>query len=102
MTGRPLTNGLAKLLKGQHSSMVLNELYQEDGSIVYREACKLGREGIVSKPHWRTVSTRSVSALSEGQKSAGADGQARGAGGLALVWPPPSWGWGIDGGDALN
>ena len=37
---------LAKLLKGQQSSLVLNE---EDGSIVFREACKLGCEGVVSK-----------------------------------------------------
>src|SRR5262249_35262765 len=40
---------LAKLLKGQHVSIVLNEHYEEDGEIVFREACKLGREGIVSK-----------------------------------------------------
>jgi bifunctional non-homologous end joining protein LigD len=45
---------LAKLLKGSHSSMVLNEHYEEDGAIVFREACRLGCEGIVSKnqlPH---------------------------------------------------
>jgi bifunctional non-homologous end joining protein LigD len=40
---------LAKLLKGQQTSIVLNEHYEEDGAIVYREACKLGCEGIVSK-----------------------------------------------------
>ena len=40
---------LAKLLKGQQSSLVLNEHYEEDGSIVFREACKLGCEGVVSK-----------------------------------------------------
>ena len=40
---------LAKLLKGQQTSIVLNEHYEEDGTIVYREACKLGCEGIVSK-----------------------------------------------------
>jgi bifunctional non-homologous end joining protein LigD len=39
---------LAKLLRGSNLSMVLNE-FEEDGSIVYREACKLGCEGIVSK-----------------------------------------------------
>jgi len=47
-------------------SMVLNEIYEEDGAIVFREACKLGCEGIVSKrlgsmyrsgrsPHWVKV-----------------------------------------------
>jgi len=57
---------LAKLLKRQPTSIVLNEVYEEDGSIVYREACKLGCEGIVSKrlgslyrrgrsPHWIKV-----------------------------------------------
>jgi bifunctional non-homologous end joining protein LigD len=40
---------LAKLLLGSHSSIVLNEHYEEEGAIVYREACRLGCEGIVSK-----------------------------------------------------
>src|SRR5262249_30139358 len=40
---------LAKLLRGSHLSIVLNETYTEDGAIVYREACRLGCEGIVSK-----------------------------------------------------
>jgi bifunctional non-homologous end joining protein LigD len=40
---------LAKLLKGSPLSIVLNETFEEDGAIVYREACKLGCEGIVSK-----------------------------------------------------
>jgi bifunctional non-homologous end joining protein LigD len=40
---------LAKLLKGLQTSIVLNEHYEEAGAIVYREACKLGCEGIVSK-----------------------------------------------------
>jgi bifunctional non-homologous end joining protein LigD len=40
---------LAKLLKGSHLSLVLNEHYEEDGAIVFREACRLGCEGIVSK-----------------------------------------------------
>src|SRR5689334_17233922 len=57
---------LANLLDGSHLSLVLNEHYEEDGAIVYREACKLGCEGIVSKrlgspyrsgrsPHWVKV-----------------------------------------------
>ena len=40
---------LARLLNGQQMSIVLNEVYEEDGSIVFHEACKLGCEGIVSK-----------------------------------------------------
>jgi bifunctional non-homologous end joining protein LigD len=40
---------LAELLKGSHSSIVLNQYYEEEGEIVFREACKRGCEGIVSK-----------------------------------------------------
>jgi bifunctional non-homologous end joining protein LigD len=54
---------LAKLLRGSHSSIVLNEHFEDDGASVYRAACELGCEGIVSKrlgspyrsglsPHW--------------------------------------------------
>jgi bifunctional non-homologous end joining protein LigD len=57
---------LAKLLTGSHSSIFLNEHFEEDGAIVFREVCKLGCEGIVSKrlgsiyrrgrsPHWIKV-----------------------------------------------
>ena len=40
---------LAKLLKGSDLSLVLNEHYEEDGMIVFHEACRLGCEGVVSK-----------------------------------------------------
>ena len=42
---------LAKLLHDRDSdlSIVLNEHYEKDGETVFREACKLGCEGIVSK-----------------------------------------------------
>src|SRR5690348_1106891 len=40
---------LAKLLRGAPSGIVLNEHFEGHGAIVYREACKLGCEGIVSK-----------------------------------------------------
>jgi bifunctional non-homologous end joining protein LigD len=57
---------LAKLLKGSHSSIALDEHFEEDGSAVLRAACQLGCEGIVSKrlgsmyrrgrsPHWVKV-----------------------------------------------
>jgi bifunctional non-homologous end joining protein LigD len=57
LDGRDLRRGpiekrkalLAKLLKGQQLSIVPNEYFEEDGAIVFREACKLGCEGIVSK-----------------------------------------------------
>jgi ATP-dependent DNA ligase len=40
---------LAKLLKGAHLTLVLNEHFYEDGAAVYRAACQVGCEGIVSK-----------------------------------------------------
>src|SRR5262249_29512558 len=40
---------LAKLLRGAHLSITLNEHFEEDGAAVYRAACQLGCEGIVSK-----------------------------------------------------
>jgi bifunctional non-homologous end joining protein LigD len=57
---------LAKLLGGSNLSIVLNEHFEEDGAIVFREACRLGCEGVVSKrlgssyrsgrsPHWMKV-----------------------------------------------
>ncbi len=58
---------LAKLVaRGAHLGIVLNEHYEGDGEIVFKHACKLGCEGIVSKrlgslyrsgrsPHWVKV-----------------------------------------------
>ena len=40
---------LAKLLNGQETSIVLNQVYEADGAIVFSLACRLGCEGIVSK-----------------------------------------------------
>src|SRR5215813_11846653 len=40
---------LTKLLKGSDLSIVLNEHFDENGTAVYRAACQLGCEGIVSK-----------------------------------------------------
>ncbi|MFZ0152260.1 MAG: DNA ligase [Xanthobacteraceae bacterium] len=40
---------LAKLVRGPHPGIVLNEHYEGDGDIVFQHACKLGCEGIVSK-----------------------------------------------------
>jgi ATP-dependent DNA ligase len=40
---------LGKLLRRAHSTIVLNEHYGDDGAIIFKHACKLGCEGIVSK-----------------------------------------------------
>src|SRR6516164_8957640 len=68
---------LAKLLKGSHLSVVLNEHFEEDGASVYRAACQLGCEGIVSKrlgspyrsgrsPHWVKVKNPNAPAVKRG------------------------------------
>jgi bifunctional non-homologous end joining protein LigD len=57
---------LQSLLRVAPSGIVLNRHFDDDGAIVYREACRLGCEGIVSKrlgslyrsgrsPHWIKV-----------------------------------------------
>ena len=65
---------LAKLLKGAHLSIALNETFEEDGATVYHDACRLGCEGIVSKklgspylsgrsPYWVTVKNPNAPAV---------------------------------------
>ena len=40
---------LAKLLRHPHAGIAYNQHYDADGAIIYKQACALGREGIVSK-----------------------------------------------------
>ena len=40
---------LAKLVRGPHPGIVLNEVFEGDGDVLLTHACKLGCEGIVSK-----------------------------------------------------
>ena len=40
---------LAKLLSDPHKGIAFNEHYTGDGAIIYKHACALGCEGIVSK-----------------------------------------------------
>ena len=65
---------LAALLRGAHSTIVLNEHYEGDGAVVYQHACALGCEGIVSKrlgspyrsgrsPHWVKVKNPAAPAV---------------------------------------
>jgi ATP-dependent DNA ligase len=55
-------------IRTPHPGIVLNEHYDGDGDIVFKYACKLGCEGIVSKrvgspyrsgrsPHWVKIKT---------------------------------------------
>jgi bifunctional non-homologous end joining protein LigD len=40
---------LAKLLRHPHEGIAFNEHHTDDGAIIFRHACALGCEGIVSK-----------------------------------------------------
>ena len=40
---------LAKLVRRPHAGIVVNEVFEGDGDILFAHACKLGCEGIVSK-----------------------------------------------------
>jgi bifunctional non-homologous end joining protein LigD len=57
---------LARLVRGPHPGIVLNEHHEGDGDIIFKHACKLGCEGVVSKrlgsayrsgrsPHWLKI-----------------------------------------------
>jgi ATP-dependent DNA ligase len=48
---------LAKLVRGPHPGIVLNEVFEGDGDILFAHACKLGCEGIVSKRLGSTYSS---------------------------------------------
>jgi ATP-dependent DNA ligase len=65
---------LAKLVRGPHPGIVLNEFFEGDGDILFKHACKLGCEGIVSKrlgsryrsgrsPHWLKVKNPAAPAV---------------------------------------
>jgi hypothetical protein len=73
---------LGKLLRAPHLGIVLNEHYDGDGNIIFKHACKLGCEGIVSKrlssmyrsgrsPHWVKVKNPKAPALGERPKRIG-------------------------------
>src|SRR5262249_24356000 len=76
---------LAKLLRGAHLSITLNEHFEEDGALVYDAACQLGCEGIVSKRVGSPYRPGPVASLAEGQKSESASGEARGRGRLGAL-----------------
>jgi hypothetical protein len=47
---------LAKLVRGPHLGIVLNEYYEGDGEIVFNRACKLGCEGDRVQATWLALS----------------------------------------------
>jgi ATP-dependent DNA ligase len=77
---------LAKLARGPHPGILLNEVFEVDGDVLFEHACKLGCEGIVSKRLGSPYrSGRSFTALGEGQKSEGTGSEARGRRGLGFA-----------------
>jgi bifunctional non-homologous end joining protein LigD len=65
---------LAKLVRGPHPGIVLNEIFEGDGEVLFKHACKLGCEGIVSKrlgsryrsgrsPHWLKIKNPAAPAV---------------------------------------
>jgi ATP dependent DNA ligase domain len=73
---------LSRLVRTPHPGIVLNEHYDGDGDIVFKYACKLGCEGIVSKRLGSPYRSGAFAALGQGKKSKGAGSQTRGRGGL--------------------
>jgi hypothetical protein len=72
---RPLPLGerkakLARLLARASAGIVFNEHTDEDAAVVFRHACKLGLEGIVSKRLGATYRSGAVSGLDQGQEPA--------------------------------
>ncbi len=72
---------LAKLVRGPHPGIVLNEHYDGDGEIVFKHACKLGCEGIVSKRLGRIIA-RAVRSAGSRSRARRASGDTRGRRGL--------------------
>ena len=72
---------LAKLVRGPHPGIVLNDHYDGDGEIVFAHPCKLGCEAIVSK---RLGSPYRSSRLAHWKKSKSASGKAHGRRGLGF------------------
>ena len=73
---------------------VLNEHYEGDGVIIFKHACKLGCEGIVSKRAWLALSRGTFAVLGEGQEPKSTSREARGRRGLgkiAELTPPNGW-----------
>ena len=57
---------LTGLLRLPHEGIALNETYREDGLIIYKHACALGCEGIVSKRLGLAIPGRPLQSLAQG------------------------------------
>ena len=76
---------LAGILRKSRPGIRLNEhLEHPEGDVVFRHACKMGLEGIVSKRRI-ALQVRAFAGLAEVQESGGASGEAGGGGGLGKM-----------------
>jgi len=76
---------LASLLRGCGPGLRLVEHLAHGGDVVYRHACKLSCEGIVSKRLGSPYAQRPHAALAKAQGPGGAGGEARGGGRLGTL-----------------
>ncbi|MBV9530827.1 MAG: hypothetical protein JO283_07120 [Bradyrhizobium sp.] len=63
---------LARLLPKPFQSIALNEYFARDGPVIFKQAYKLGREGIVSKRLGSTHRSGRSRQMGQGQESGGA------------------------------
>jgi hypothetical protein len=71
LRGLPLSDRkrrLARLLGGRRLGIVLSDHTDEDGSTIFRQACVMGLEGIVSKRLTAPLQVGPVAGLAEGQE----------------------------------
>ena len=78
---------LNSLLRGRHAGIAFNAHFIADGAIVYRQACALGCEGIVSKRLGSPYRSGRADCWLKVRESGCARGNARGRGGLELKNP---------------
>ena len=77
---------LASILRKSRPGVRLNEHLAHDcGLTVFRHACKIGLEGIVSKRLGLALSVRPIARLAQVQKPRSARGEARGRTGLGTL-----------------
>jgi hypothetical protein len=76
--------GLVQLLRSPHPGIAVNQHYVGDGDIVYRQACKLGCEGIVSKRLGSTYRSGRSKQWVKIKNPGGAGSAARGGGRIGV------------------
>jgi bifunctional non-homologous end joining protein LigD len=71
LRGLPLADRkrlLARLLSDRRPGIVLSDHTDDDGATIFRHACRMGPEGIVSKRLGRTLQVRPIAGLDQGEE----------------------------------